>query len=104
MRLNAIAHVRAQTIAARISPNMRQPGQPRFSRAAISIAASANGNAKIVCEKRTNESHLLIKENIFSTTDEHRWTRIWKNYQSVGSVTPCALSGSHWCGLYRFTK
>jgi hypothetical protein len=64
MRLNAIAHVRAQTIAARISPNVRQPGQPRWLRAATSIAASANGSAKIVCEKRTNEAHLLIKENI----------------------------------------
>ena len=57
MRLNAIAHVRAQIIAARISPKIFQPGQPRFSRAATSIAASANGSAKTVCEKRTNEAH-----------------------------------------------
>ena len=46
-----------QTIAARISPNVRQPGQPRLSRAATIIAASANGSAKTVCEKRTNEPH-----------------------------------------------
>jgi hypothetical protein len=65
MRLNAIAHVRAQIIATRISPNVLPPGQPRFSRAATSIAASANGSAKTVCEKRTKEAHFLIKENIF---------------------------------------
>ena len=57
-RLKLIAQVRAQTIAARISPNVRQPGQPRLSRAATAIAASANGSAKTVCEKRTNEPHL----------------------------------------------
>src|SRR5437870_832923 len=57
MRLNAIAHVRAHTMAARISPNFRQPGQPRFSRAATAIAARANGSAKAVCEKRTKEAH-----------------------------------------------
>jgi hypothetical protein len=68
MRLNAIAQVRAQTIAARISPNVRQPGQPRLSRAATAIAASANGRAKTVCEKRTNEAHFLMKENIQHST------------------------------------
>src|SRR5438045_8231240 len=36
IRLNAIAQVRAQTIAARTRPNVRQPGQPRRSRAARS--------------------------------------------------------------------
>src|SRR5262245_2289114 len=64
MRLNAMAHVRAHTIATRIKPNVFQPGQPRLSRAATHIAASAKGNAKIVCEKRTNESHLPIGEVI----------------------------------------
>jgi hypothetical protein len=64
MRLKLIAHVRAQTIAARISPKVLQPGQPRWSRAATTIAANAKGKAKAVCEKRTNESHLLRKENI----------------------------------------
>ena len=57
MRLNAIAHVRAQTIAARINPQILQPGQPRLSRAATTMAASANGSAKIVCENRTNDPH-----------------------------------------------
>jgi hypothetical protein len=64
MRLKAIAQVRAQTIAATINPNVCQPGQPRFSRAATAIAANANGSAKIVCEKRTKESHFEIIENI----------------------------------------
>src|SRR5262245_50111192 len=64
MRLNAIAHVRAQTIAARINPNVRQPGQPRSSRDATSMAASANGSAKIVCEKRTKPPHFFRNENI----------------------------------------
>ena len=59
MRLNAMAQVRAQTIAARISPKILQPGQPRLSRAATIIAASANGSAKTVCEKRTNEPHFF---------------------------------------------
>src|SRR5260370_26061062 len=64
MRSKAIAHVRAQTIAAKISPNVRQPGQPRLSRAATSIAASANGSAKTVCENRTNEAHFRKTEQM----------------------------------------
>jgi hypothetical protein len=64
MRLKAIAQVRAQTIAARTSPNVRQPGQPRLSRAATAMAASANGRAKTVCGKRTKEAHFFIKDNI----------------------------------------
>ena len=62
MRLKAMAQVRAQTIAARISPKVRQPGQPRWSRAATTIAASANGRAKTVCEKRTNEAHFFSED------------------------------------------
>jgi cation transport regulator ChaC len=46
MRLKAIAQVRAQTMAARIRPKVRQPGQPRCSRAATIIAASAKGSAR----------------------------------------------------------
>ena len=65
MRLKAIAQVRAQIIARRMSPNVRQPGQPRLSRAATHIAASAKGKAKTVCEKRTKEAHFWIAENIF---------------------------------------
>jgi hypothetical protein len=57
MRLNAIAHVRAQIIATRINPNTRHPGHPRLSRAATAIAAKANGSAKTVCENLTNEAH-----------------------------------------------
>jgi hypothetical protein len=56
MRLNAMAQVRAQTIATKIKPNFCQPGQPRLLRAATAIAAKANGNAKTVCEKRTKEA------------------------------------------------
>ena len=41
IRLNAIAQVRAQTIATRISPKTRQPGQPRLSRAATNSARQA---------------------------------------------------------------
>src|SRR6188508_1519144 len=69
-----MAQVRAQTIATRIRPNVRQPGQPRFSRAATTMAARAKGRAKIVCEKRTKESHLLIEENIQPSTfnTQHR--------------------------------
>jgi hypothetical protein len=57
MRLNAIAHVRAQTIAAKISPQILHPGHPRVSRDATTIAASANGSANTVCENRTNDPH-----------------------------------------------
>ncbi len=70
MRLNAIAHVRAQTIAARINPNTRQPGQPRLPRAATNIAASANGSAKTVCENRTKEPHFCIVENMGTAGDD----------------------------------
>ena len=66
IRLKAIAHVRAQTIAARISPNVRHPGQPRLSRAATTIAARAKGSAKTVCENFTNDPHFWIIENIQS--------------------------------------
>ena len=74
IRLNAIAQVRAQSIAARIRPNVRQPGQPRWSRAATTMDANANGSAKMVWEKRTKDSHLLMKENIEHRTSnaEHR--------------------------------
>lgn len=54
MRLNPIAAVRAQTIAARINPTTRPPGHPR---AATTIAANANGNANTVCENRTNSKY-----------------------------------------------
>ena len=56
--------VRAQTIAARIRPNVCQPGQPWLSRAATAIAASANGSANTVWLNRTNSPHLRIVENI----------------------------------------
>src|SRR5882672_10866354 len=69
MRLKAIAQVRAHTIAARINPNVRQPGQPRSARAATTIAASANGSAKTVCEKRTNSPHFRIVENMQGRRD-----------------------------------
>src|SRR5208282_4758248 len=62
MRLKAMAQVRAQTIAARIRPKIFQPGQPRLSRAATNIAASANGSAKTVCEKRTNPPHFRSED------------------------------------------
>ena len=52
-----MAQVRAPTMATRIRPNVRHPGQPRCSRAATSIAASANGSAKTVCERRTKLAH-----------------------------------------------
>ena len=48
MRLKAMAQLRAQTMAARMRPNVRQPGQPRWSRAATAIAARAKGSAKTV--------------------------------------------------------
>src|SRR6185436_8700239 len=66
IRLNAIAHVRAEIMAARIRTNILQPGHPLFSRAATAIEASAKGRAKTVCENLTNEPHFLIwkKTNI----------------------------------------
>src|SRR5215213_7296213 len=70
MRLKAMAQVRAQTMAARIRPNLFQPGHPRFSRAASAIAAKANGSANIVCEKRTNSPHLRTVENTGSEPDD----------------------------------
>ena len=60
MRLNPIAVVRAQTIAARISRNVRHPGHPRSVLAATTIDANANGSANTVCEKRTNSKYFRI--------------------------------------------
>src|SRR6185369_932600 len=60
IRLKAMAQVLAQTMAARIKPNFFQPGQPRLSRAATAIAASAKGSAKAVWENLTNSAHFLI--------------------------------------------
>src|SRR5438445_7028630 len=82
IRLNAIAQVRAQTIAARTRPNVRQPGQPRRSRAATSMDASANGRAKTVWENLTNPAHLMNAENIERRTSnfnphqrmDNRWS------------------------------
>jgi len=64
MRLNAIAQVLAQTIAARISAKVRQPGHPWLLRAATAIAANAKGSAKTVCENFTKEPQRLSKETI----------------------------------------
>ena len=71
MRLNAIAQVRAQTIATRISVKVRHPGQPRSSRAATTIAARAKGRAKIVWESFINSAQVLKGGNI-----EHRTLNI----------------------------
>jgi hypothetical protein len=65
MRLNPIAAVRAHTIAARISRNVRHPGHPRSAFAATTIAANANGNANTVCEKRTNSKYFRIGNTHF---------------------------------------
>src|SRR5258706_4887393 len=68
MRLNAIGQVRAQIIAARMSPNFFQPGHPRFSRAATAMEASANGRAKTVWLNFTNSAHFRIMRNIENST------------------------------------
>src|ERR1044071_9469243 len=47
-----------------MSPKVRQPGQPRLSRAATTIEASAKGKAKTVWLRRTKEAHFWIVENI----------------------------------------
>ena len=83
IRLNAIAHVRAQTIAVKISRNVLQPGQPRLSRAATIIAASANGSANTVCEKRTNEPHLDIVDIISLFFLGPAWREVIFNPQMV---------------------
>src|SRR5690606_28383670 len=57
IRLKLIAHVRAVTRAATTRRNTRQPGQPRSSRAATTIAASATGIAKIVWLSLTKDAH-----------------------------------------------
>src|SRR5258706_14638542 len=71
IRLNAMAQVRAQTIAARMSPNVRQPGQPRSARAATTIEASANGKAKTVCDIFQNSAHLLKVSKIVQPLIKH---------------------------------
>ena len=52
-RLKTIAAVRAKIIASTVSAAIFHSGQPR---AATSIAPSAKGSAKIVCENRMNLS------------------------------------------------
>jgi hypothetical protein len=47
-RLKAMAQVRAETMAARISPKVRHPGHPELARAATAMAAKANGSANTV--------------------------------------------------------
>jgi hypothetical protein len=55
--LNVIAQVRAKNIAAKISKNVRHPGQPRSPRAATAIEATANGSANTVCDSLRNPAH-----------------------------------------------
>ena len=57
IRLNDMAQVRAQTIAARMSKKILQPGQPRLSRAATAIEAKAKGSAKMVWGNLMNSDH-----------------------------------------------
>jgi hypothetical protein len=47
--LKVIAAVRAKTMQSRINPKIRHPGNPS---AATTIAPSAKGRAKTVCENR----------------------------------------------------
>src|SRR5689334_16635553 len=70
MRLNDIAQVRAVSTAPTMRRNNRQPGQPRVSRAATVIEASANGSAKTVCESLTNSPHLTTSEIIQAPASE----------------------------------
>ena len=58
-----MAQVRAQTSATKINVNDFHPGQPRLSRAAMAIEASAKGRAKIVWENLTNSAHLRMTAN-----------------------------------------
>src|SRR5665213_446982 len=79
MRLKAMAQVRAQTIDARISKNILQPGQPRLSRAATAIEAMAKGRAKTVCESLIKSNHL---------------PRVAKGEDGIGMVCPVTLPPS----------
>src|SRR6202453_1786099 len=62
MRLKAMAQERADTMDARMSRKTLVPGQPRWSRAATAIDASAKGNAKTVWENLTNSPHFRTVE------------------------------------------
>src|SRR6266571_1256669 len=64
IRLNAMAQVRAETIAPKISPTVFSPGQPCSSRAATTIAARANGRAKTVWENLTKAAHFFSKDKL----------------------------------------
>src|SRR5213592_4047343 len=93
IRLNDIAQVRAQTKAARIKPKVRQPGQPRWSRAATTMEASAKGSAKTVWDSLTKEAHFLITENIepctLSTANiQHRTSNIEHSTSNIQHRTP----------------
>src|SRR5437016_3040871 len=78
IRLNAIAHVRAQTMAVTMSASFGHPGQPRFSRAATAIAARAKGMAKRVWENLMKAAQFLMAENMQKETlnNQHRTSNI----------------------------
>jgi len=59
MRLNAIAHVRAPNHAGQIKNELPQPGQPRLSLAATTIAARAKAAQKSVWENLRIQPFLI---------------------------------------------
>ena len=83
IRLNPIAAVRAQTMAARVKMKIRQPGQPPPSRDATAMLASANGNAKTVCEKRTNAKYFRTETigNLLTRLFYEQYTQITSVHQ-----------------------
>ena len=76
IRLNPIAAVRAHTIAAKLSKNVRPPGHPCVSRAATAILDNANGSANTVCSNRTNSKYLRIMASWNSKYRYHQRNRL----------------------------
>ena len=75
-----MAQVRPLTMAASTSTKTRHPGQPRWSRAASIMEASAKGRANTVWLNFTNEAHLESREIIGAycrrrSLEMARWAR-----------------------------
>ena len=107
IRLNAIAQVRAQNIASRISPKVRQPGQPRLSRAATTIAAGVT--VPLALAGTTLMAGLFLTLMIYRLA---LWFRLPSNVVvlagvAVAGAAPTALAeqaaGRPWVGLIKRT-
>ena len=102
-RLKPMAVLRASTMAATIQTHVIAGGGTGASRAASSAPASANGSAKIVCEKRTRPGRCPIcAASVGAATYPSQGfpsrcaTPSWSSTRATTKSTSCSMVVGRW--------